>query len=85
MIKRLRLRFILVALLSVLVVLSATIFAINVYNYSKVNREAQRSLVKAVNQISRYYDAPPDPMGGGNPNGGSNPQGGGQQGGQGWG
>ena len=44
MIKKLRLRFILVALISVLVVLSATIAAINAYNYSKIRREAQLTL-----------------------------------------
>ena len=56
MIRKLRLRFILVALISVLVVLSATIASINIYNYSRVNNEAQHSLKKAVNQVTRYSD-----------------------------
>ena len=66
MIRKLRFRFILVALISVLVVLSATMAAINIYNYSRINNEAQYSLKKAVNQVTRFY--------GGNPGGqGSNP------------
>lgn len=44
MIKKLRLRFIIAALLSILFVLSATIAAINISNYIKADREAQRSL-----------------------------------------
>lgn len=44
MIKKLRLRFILVALLSVLFVLFGTIFSINAYNYSKVEQESQAAL-----------------------------------------
>ncbi len=56
MIKKLRLRFILVALISVLVVLSATIAAINAYNYSKIRREAQHTLKRAVDQNARLMD-----------------------------
>ena len=56
MIRKLRLRFILVALLSVLVVLSATIASINIYNYSKVRREAQSTLKRAIDQNSRVMD-----------------------------
>ncbi|MBR5997412.1 MAG: HAMP domain-containing histidine kinase [Bacilli bacterium] len=44
MIRKLRLRFILVALVSILFVLSATIAAINVSNYLKVERETKQSL-----------------------------------------
>ena len=44
MIKKLRLRFILMALASILFVLSATIGAINIYNYVKIENEAQSSL-----------------------------------------
>lgn len=44
MIKKLRLRFIIAALLSILVVLSATIATINIVNYVNADREAQRSL-----------------------------------------
>ena len=56
MIRKLRLRFILVALISVLVVLSATIASINIYNYSRITREAQRTLNKAIDQNTRYMD-----------------------------
>ena len=44
MIKKLRLRFIISALLSILFVLSATIAAINISNYIRTDREADRSL-----------------------------------------
>ncbi len=44
MIRKLRLRFILAALVSILFVLSATIAAINVSNYMKVERETKQSL-----------------------------------------
>ena len=44
MIRKLRLRFIFAALLSILFVLSATIAAINVSNYLKVERETKESL-----------------------------------------
>ena len=44
MIRKLRLRFILAALVSILFVLSATIAAINVSNYMKVERETKESL-----------------------------------------
>ena len=44
MIRKLRLRFILAALVSILFVLSATIAAINVSNYLKVERETKQSL-----------------------------------------
>ena len=44
MIRKLRLRFILAALVSILFVLSATIAAINVSNYLKVERETKESL-----------------------------------------
>ena len=44
MIKKLRLRFIIAALLSILFVLSATIAVINISNYIRADREAQQSL-----------------------------------------
>lgn len=44
MIKKLRLRFIIAALLSILFVLSATIAVINISNYIRTDREAQKSL-----------------------------------------
>ena len=48
MIRKLRLRFIISALLSILLVLSATIAAINVSNYLKSERETTRLLDKVV-------------------------------------
>ena len=50
MIRKLRLRFILAALVSILFVLAATIAAINVSNYLKVERETTESL----NEIIDY-------------------------------
>ena len=76
MIRKLRLRFILVALLSVLVVLSATIASINIYNYSKITREAQQTLRRAINQNTRYMDF----MNGGQQGGQGQPGGGGNPG-----
>ena len=68
MIRRLRLRFILVALISVLVVLSGTIALINAYNYSKIDKDAKHALVLMVEQESRYAD--PEPYEPGQPGGG---------------
>ena len=60
MIKKLRLRFILVALLSVLFVLSGTMFAINGYNYSKMEDSSQKTLNVindvGVNEYMWYMD-----------------------------
>ncbi len=50
MIKKLRFRFILVSLLSILFVLSATIGAINIYNYSKVEQEGEVSLNQIIDK-----------------------------------
>lgn len=50
MIKKLRIRFILVALLSILLVLSATIGAINIHNYVQIENEAQNSLSLVIDQ-----------------------------------
>ena len=65
MIKKLRLRFILVSLLSVLFVLSGTIFTINAYNYSKMESQSQRTL-SDINDIGTdeysYYMNPNRPM-----------------------
>ena len=91
MIKKLRLRFIISALLSVLFVLAATIAGINVANHMKTNREIKQSLNGLVSDLDHnnrlFYGGdqlPPEDEGTSNPNdqpGGSNP--GGQQGGQG--
>ena len=51
MIKKLRLRFILSALLSVLFVLAATIAAINIANHVKTDREIKRSLNSLVDTL----------------------------------
>ena len=49
MIKKLRFRFILVSLLSILFVLSSTIGAINIYNYTKIERDSEVTLNQAIN------------------------------------
>ena len=48
MIKKLRFRFILVSLLSVLFVLSSTIGAMNIYNYTNVESDANITLVRII-------------------------------------
>ena len=48
MIKKLKTRFIIVSLLTVLFVLFATIFSINTYNYVKIENEAQHSLTMVI-------------------------------------
>ena len=53
MIKKLRLRFIISALLSILFVLAATIAAINVANYIKTERETNRLLDQAIENERR--------------------------------
>ena len=67
MIKKLRLRFILVALISVLVVLFGTIFSINAYNYSKVENTSQKTLSDindiGVNEWYNDWYTNPDPGG----------------------
>ena len=70
MIKRLRLRFILAALITVLVVLSAAIASINIYNYSGLQKEARSSLVMVINQEVGYADPEPYSYGPMNPGGG---------------
>ena len=52
MIKKLRVKFILVSLLSILFVLSITIASINIYNYSKMIRDIDRSMTQIVNRES---------------------------------
>lgn len=83
MIRKLRLRFILAALVSILFVLAATIAAINVSNYIKTERETTESLNSIIDSSNDYvllingaqrYDQQ------GNQKGGQ--QGGGQPGGQ---
>ena len=59
MIKRLRLRFILASLLAVLVVLTAAIFSIDLYNYIGIQNEAKESLVLVVDQEAGYADPEP--------------------------
>ena len=48
MIKKLRFRFILVSLLSILFVLSCTMSAINIYNYAKVEKDGNITLSQAI-------------------------------------
>ena len=65
MIKKLRLRFILVALLSVLLVLSATMFIINGHDYVKMEDQSQKTL-SDINDVGvdeySYYMNPNRPM-----------------------
>ena len=56
MIKKLRSRFILVSLLSILFVLAATISAINIYNYSKIEKDSEITLNQAIED--GFNDAP---------------------------
>ena len=49
MIRKLRLRFILAALMSILFVLAATITAINSFNYFKIDNETAQSLDAVIN------------------------------------
>ena len=63
MIKKLRLRFILAALGAILFVLSATIGAINTYNYVKIENEAQASLTMVIDQ--GVQESPGEPGRGG--------------------
>ena len=63
MIKRLRLRFIIASLVTVLLVLSAAIASIVIYNYVGIQKEADESLVLVVDQEVGYADPEPyDPM-----------------------
>ena len=59
MIKRLRLRFILASLIAVLVVLTAAIASIDIYNYVGIQNEAKESLVLVVDQEAGYADPEP--------------------------
>lgn len=59
MIKKLRFRFILVSLLSILFVLSCTIGAINIYNYSKVEKDSEITLNQAL--VNGLNDGPMEP------------------------
>lgn len=59
MIKRLRLRFILASLVTILVVLSAAIASIVIYNYVGIQNEADKSLVMVVDQEVGYADPEP--------------------------
>ena len=93
MIRKLRLRFILAALVSILFVLAATIAAINVSNYLKVERETTESLNEIIeyshqnalmmNGVMPNNQQEQQPGGGqpGGPGGQGGGQGGGQQGG----
>ena len=63
MIKRLRLRFIIASLVTVLLVLSAAIASIVIYNYVGIQKEADESLVLVVDQEVGYADPEPyDPI-----------------------
>ena len=64
MIKKLRLRFIISALLSILFVLSATIATINVINYVNADKESQRSLNMIVENERLDREARESGMGG---------------------
>lgn len=64
MIKKLRFKFILVSMLSILVVLLLTIGSINIYNYVKIRNEISTSLNDV---LRRGFEQGPSPMGPGNP------------------
>ena len=59
MIKKLRLRFILVSLVTVLFVLTAAIASIDIYNYVGIQKEADESLVLVVDQEAAYVNPEP--------------------------
>ena len=59
MIKKLRLRFILVSLVTVLFVLTAAIASIDIYNYVGIQKEADESLVLVVDQEAAYANPEP--------------------------
>lgn len=59
MIKKLKLRFILTALVTVLFVLTAAILSIDLYNYIGIQNEAKHSLVLVVDQEVGYADPQP--------------------------
>ena len=59
MIKKLRLRFILVSLVTVLFVLTAAIASIDIYNYVGIQKEADESLVLVVDQEAGYANPEP--------------------------
>ena len=72
MIKKLKIRFILVSLLSVLFVLSMTVGAINIYNYSVVEQGGEASLTQIIsrgfdgnNPAQQFAMNPGEPGGGG--------------------
>ena len=56
MIKRLRIYFIIISLASILCVLAIAMASINVYNYSKVNSEAEMTLDVAIDESARGFD-----------------------------
>ena len=55
MIKRLRIYFIIISLASILCVLAIAMASINVYNYSKVNSEAEMTLNDAIDESARGF------------------------------
>ena len=59
MIKKLRLRFILVSLVTVLFVLTAAIASIDIYNSVGIQKEADESLVLVVDQEAGYANPEP--------------------------
>ena len=64
MIKKLRLKFILIAMFSVLAVLSAAIAAINISNYSQIEKDAKNTLQLVLSRGIQDNSLTPDP---GNP------------------
>ena len=88
MIRKLRLRFILAALVSILFVLAATIAAINISNHIKMENETVESLNNIIEyshqsalMMNGVMPSQQDPQPGGGQPGGPDGQGGGQQGG----
>lgn len=60
MIKKLRYKFIFVALLSVLIVLGSAISAMNIYNFAKIRSDAKKDLTLIIeNGFDNHSDMPP--------------------------
>ena len=55
MIKRLRIYFIIISLVSILCILAIAMASINIYNYSKVNSEAEMTLNDAIDESARGF------------------------------
>ncbi len=61
MIKKLRIKFIIVALSSVVLVLSVIIGGINIHNYNDVNRRTDETLLMLKNNNGKFSDKPKEP------------------------